>query len=355
LTAGGFVRLFRIIDNGKFTEYKEQVFKTEHNEKMLESWLENNSESIIEDGALLVIGRQVVTTFSSYIDLLALDKAGNTVVVELKRDRTPRDTLAQALEYSSFVANLNYEQLEQIFRRYTQDENGALSEYHKAYFKLGENEGVTFNKDQRIIIIGYDISAQIRETASFLRKKGIRVTCIEFNYFQTESGEKLMSHNMVVGKEPTLEKEIATASLPKTNKKQFLETVDEAGRQIFEKLLKLAEEHKLPIHWGSKGFSINKDIDGTLVQLCFGYPPHSISQQSIYTGFYYIEKKVRNGDNIVKLFRDRFEQTGLFVPSGAGNDLKTLIQEPWSEQKITELQDIMLDLANSITENGLKE
>jgi hypothetical protein len=349
------LRLFRIINNNKFTEYKEQIFKNTHNEKMLESWLEKNPESIIEDGALMTIGRQVATSFSSYIDLLTLDKAGNTAVVELKRDRTPRDTLAQALEYASFVANLSYEQLEQIFRRYTQDENETLSEYHKAYFKLGENEGVTFNKDQRVVIIGYDISSQVRETASFLRKKGIRVSCIEFKYFQTESGEQLMSHNIVVGKEPILQKDIVTASLPKINKKKFLETVDEAGYEIFEKLLKLAEEHRLPIHWGSKGFSINKEIDGTHVQLCFCYPPQSVSQQSIYTGFYYIEKKVKEGDTIVTLFRDRFEKTGLFFPSGTGNDLKALIQKPLSQPKITELSDIILDLASVIQKNGLKE
>jgi len=164
------MRLYRIIENKKFKEYREKVFKTEHNEKLLESWMEENPESIIEDGALLVIGRQIVTSFGSFIDLLALDKSGNSVIVELKRDRTPRDTLAQALEYSSFISNLSYEQLEQIFKKYAQDENANLVEYHKEYFNLGETEGATFNKNQRIVIMGYEISSQVKETALFLRK-----------------------------------------------------------------------------------------------------------------------------------------------------------------------------------------
>ena len=52
---------------------------------------------------LLIIGRQVQTSHGGYIDLLALDADGRTHVLELKRDRTPRDVVAQALDYGSWV------------------------------------------------------------------------------------------------------------------------------------------------------------------------------------------------------------------------------------------------------------
>jgi hypothetical protein len=349
------MRLYRIKDDGKFTEYKEQKFKTEHSEKTLESWLESNPDSIVEDGALFIIGRQVATAFGSYIDLLALDKNGNTAVVELKRDRTPRDTLAQAFEYASFVEGLEYEQLEQLLRSYTGNEAESLSESHKAYFKLEEGEGVSFNKDQRIVIIGYGISEQIRQTASFLRKKGLTTTCIEFNYFQTESGEQLMSHNIVVGNEPLLGRRISTESLPKVTKKQFLDSLDQSGREVFNAIFKLAEENDMPIHWGSRGFSLNVDVEGTHVALCLGYPPNSTPQQSIYTGFYSVSDKVQDGENIVKIFKERFARTGLFVPIGSHDDMKILIQKSIPEEKITEIVDIISDLARNIQKNGAKE
>ena len=91
----------------------------------------------------------------------------------------------QALEYASFVEDLEITELEQILRIYTGNENESLSEYHKTYFKLDEDEGISFNKDQRIVVMGYNIIEQIHQTVGFLRKKGLRVTCIEFNYFQT--------------------------------------------------------------------------------------------------------------------------------------------------------------------------
>ena len=47
----------------------------------------------------------VPTDLGKSIDLLGVDREGNVVVVELKRDRTPRDVVAQALEYAAFAAN----------------------------------------------------------------------------------------------------------------------------------------------------------------------------------------------------------------------------------------------------------
>ncbi len=48
---------------------------------------------------LLLVGRQVQTDFGKVIDLVAIDADAVLHVLELKRDRTPRDVVAQVLEY----------------------------------------------------------------------------------------------------------------------------------------------------------------------------------------------------------------------------------------------------------------
>ena len=106
------MKLFRIDNQNKFQEYKETSFQNHHTEKLLEEWLETNPDNIIEDSSLLLIGRQVYTNLGSYIDLLGVDRQGDLVVIELKRGRTPRETLAQALEYVSFIEKISVEQLE---------------------------------------------------------------------------------------------------------------------------------------------------------------------------------------------------------------------------------------------------
>ena len=71
----------------------------------LESRLEDILASDIGllNPGLLLIGRQVLAEFGKLIDLLALDAQGHVVVIELKRDKTPRDVVAQVLDYGSRV------------------------------------------------------------------------------------------------------------------------------------------------------------------------------------------------------------------------------------------------------------
>lgn len=57
-------------------------------EERLEEWLERDISML--DPGLLVIDRQVETDFGGWIDFLCVDAAGDLVVVELKRDKTPR-------------------------------------------------------------------------------------------------------------------------------------------------------------------------------------------------------------------------------------------------------------------------
>ena len=84
------MRVFSVGSDGRFTEYERVPFEADHEESVLEEWLESNPDGVFEDGPLLIIGRQVPTDLGKSIDLLGFDREGNVVVVELKRDRTPR-------------------------------------------------------------------------------------------------------------------------------------------------------------------------------------------------------------------------------------------------------------------------
>ena len=59
----------------------------------------------------MLIGRQEDTGFGGRIDLLAIAPDGSLVLIELKRDRTPRDVVAQALDYASWVEKLRAEDI----------------------------------------------------------------------------------------------------------------------------------------------------------------------------------------------------------------------------------------------------
>ena len=81
----------------EFTEYRRLPFEPIMTSPSSRSGWSPILDAILEDGGILIIGRQVRTDLGGFIDLLGVDRGGNVVVVELKRDRTPRDAVAQPL------------------------------------------------------------------------------------------------------------------------------------------------------------------------------------------------------------------------------------------------------------------
>jgi len=348
------MRLFGVSKDGDFAEYVKTGFGNEHQEAMLEDWLENNPDGIVGDSKLLIIGRQVQTNRGGIIDLLALDQWGDLVILELKRGRTPRETIAQALEYAAYAAQLDYMQIETLAREYQDDDGLSLAEAHRHYFVLGAEEGVSFNKNQRIVIVGETITPEIRETAGFLNGKGLRITCLEFSFFRTEDGKRLLSGDTVVADRSRSDKPVVVVSRGKTTREQFMKSLDTNGMPVFSKILAVAEERRLPIHWGSRGFSVNVNPDGTRFKFCYGYPPHSVYGQSIYTRLFdsAFLTRVNTGEAIARELADKAKTTGLFTP--AGNELKCSINRALTDKETDALLDWIRTAADRIEEAGLR-
>lgn len=345
------MRLFTIDKNGKLIPYREHYFKDFKREEDLEVLLENNPEYFFEGNKVLIIGRQVTTNLNTRIDLLGIDKTGNTVAVELKRGKTPRETVAQLLEYASFIEKLDYSQLNEIYQGYSGEES-SLEDYHQQYFQSESDEKVSFNKSTRLIIVAQEISKEIRQTALFLRKKGVDIYCMEFKYFETKSGEKIISSDFVVSEKEFLRQKVQSASLPKVDEKQFLSSLDKNGLEIFRQIFEFAKQNSLMFRWGSKGFSLNIELDTGFVGLFFGYPPNSVFKQSIYTGFEEIAKKVNNPEDIIEFYKERLEDIGCFVK--AKSNLKWLIDKAYSENEVKQFLGIVEEVISKIKEGGLK-
>lgn len=349
------MRIFSIKEDGKFEEFSQTHFHVDHEESLLENWLGSNADDILEDGKLLIIGRQVTTNLGSIIDLPGIDREGNAVVIELKRDRTPRDALAQALEYTSFVEELDTDQLEEILLHYVSDESLNLASYHRNYFELASDEAVSFNKDQRIVLVGQRTTGEIRQTGSFLRRKGMRVACLEFSYFQANGGKHLLSYDIVVGKEPTKLNQIRSGALPIVSQDSFMNSLDNNGKDVFGQLLKFAAEEAFPIHWGTKGFSMNVDKNGVHVALCYGYPPKAVFKQSVYTalvgrgGFL---SKLDVPESEINVLWQEAQATGLFQPPG--RELKAMINRKFSNKGIQTIIDWPEKVAAAIESHASK-
>jgi hypothetical protein len=343
------MKLFTVDNKGKLIHYKEHSFSQYNKESDLEMILENNPENFFDDGKILIIGRQVLTNLGSWIDLLGLDRYGNTVVIELKRGKTPRETVSQLIEYASFVDNLDYDQLNAIYQNFIGEES-SLDIYHQEYFDSKDIGNVSFNKASKLVIVAQDISQSIRQTALYLRKKGIDIYCMEFKYFLNHASEKMITIDFVVGDDSFIRNEIKSISqLPKVDEKKFIDSLDKNGKTLFDRLLEFSKSNGLFFRWGSKGFSLNLPINTGFVGLLFGYPPGSVFKQSIYTGFEEIRKKVTNSDPIIAYFRNELEKSGNFI--SAKSNLKWIIDKPFDKFEVDKLLSILQLVIKKIQEN----
>ena len=120
------IRMWEVTPQNTLTEMSSSEINLE---ERLEDWLESDISMLDPD--LLVIGRQVRTDYGGEIDLLCLDSDGDSVIVELKKGKTPREVTAQALEYASWVKDLSFNRIVEIAEHYKQL-GGTLSEASKA-------------------------------------------------------------------------------------------------------------------------------------------------------------------------------------------------------------------------------
>ena len=86
-------------------------------EQLLEKMILNDP-SILSD-QWMIIGHQENTLDKGRIDLLAIAPDASLILIELKRDRTPREVVAQALDYASWVDDLSADGLSQIYDRFS--------------------------------------------------------------------------------------------------------------------------------------------------------------------------------------------------------------------------------------------
>jgi len=230
---------YRIDDQGKFVHFEPK--KVQDLEAELEEALEENDHVLLGSERFLYIGRQVTTDLNKAIDLLAVDARRRLAVIELKKDRTPRDMVAQALEYAAFVRRLDYDALNSIAVGYF-SRNGqpwqSLSQAHEEFFREGESadpQDIDWNSSQIVILVGQTVQPEIIDVARYLRDHNIDVRVLQFTYLESSSGERLVNVQTLVGSEQIPKEASKAASQPMPSLDETLARVPQV-KPLFEEL-----------------------------------------------------------------------------------------------------------------------
>lgn len=148
-------------------------------EQLLEKMILNDP-TILSD-QWMIIGHQENTLDKGRIDLLAIAPDASLILIELKRDRTPREVVAQALDYASWVDDLSAERLSQIYDRFSG--GGNLGDAFRQRFNA-ELEEESLNQSHQIIIVAAELDPSTERIVDYLSKNGISINVLFFKVFQ---------------------------------------------------------------------------------------------------------------------------------------------------------------------------
>jgi len=204
------VKIWAIRDKKDLTQIQKSRLDYEDR---IEDWIEEDVSIVSND--YLIIGRQVLTSFNKKIDLLCIDFDGNIVIIELKRDKTPRDIVAQTLDYASWVKDLSSNDIIEIARNYF-GANKSLDNAFKE--KFGENLPEILNSDHSMLIVASEIDASTERIIQYLSETyNVGINIIQFQYHKDEN--EYLSRVFLIDPEIAQEN---IRRLPKSKKKPNL-------------------------------------------------------------------------------------------------------------------------------------
>ncbi|TMS41013.1 MAG: DUF91 domain-containing protein [Methanobacterium sp.] len=196
----------------------------------LEKWIKDNPIILGQD--ILIIGEQVRTK-SGPLDLLGIDKSGNLVIIELKRDRLPREVIAQALDYVSDISTWDLDKVNEECIKFSES---SLEDYLNENFEDIELEDLKVNENQRLLLVGFSIDEPLERMIEWLSNNfGVGLNAVILKYIKTKSGDEFIARTMIIPED--VEKE----RIRKTGNK--IETSDEPGNYEPEELKTLLQRY----------------------------------------------------------------------------------------------------------------
>ncbi len=135
-----------------------------------------------------IIGRQVNTGICGRIDLLAVAPDGTLILIELKRDRTPREVVGQALDYASWLEQLDAANIARIYSNFSGGRDLAYD--FQAHFGTPLDED-TLNESHQIVIVASSLDPSTERVVEYLNARDIAINILFFQVFDTTEGQLL--------------------------------------------------------------------------------------------------------------------------------------------------------------------
>ena len=162
-------------------------------EGLLEDILARNPDMQAE--GLKLIGRQTRTT-GGPLDLLGVEPDGRLSVFELKRGTLRREAVAQVIDYSSYLEDMDTESL----YRHIADQSGNLGIQKIDDFEEWYRENYADDASLtplRMVLVGLGVDEPTERMVNYLVRSGVDISLLTFHCFE-QDGKNLFARQVEV-------------------------------------------------------------------------------------------------------------------------------------------------------------
>lgn len=172
-------------ESNKLVKVSKMTFKSlkldeRHN---LQEWIANEPSSLGED--LLIIQKEFdgFADTKERLDLLAIDKDGNLVVIENKLDDSGRDVTWQAIKYASYCSSLSKLDIINIYQKYL-DSHGIAEKAEENLSEFFDNKDlkdvdINIGNGQRIFFVAANFRKEVTSSVMWLLNFGLKIKCFK--------------------------------------------------------------------------------------------------------------------------------------------------------------------------------
>ena len=203
--------LYRIHPESKTLQSVKEINFSDHSFQErydIQEWLETTPSILGEK--LLIIAKEK-TYFEGTRerpDLVGIDKDGNIVIIELKRDDSGSDTHWQAIKYTSYWARFSVPDILSVYADYI-NKHGGKEEAEEVDEEYSNQEIIDFieqdsaeniNKRQRIILVSHRFSKEVVTAVDWLIENyGLDIRCVQLiPYFDEDKETYYLQSNTIL-------------------------------------------------------------------------------------------------------------------------------------------------------------
>ena len=176
--------LYIKVDDGHLLQMKEITPGPELYEHEVEMLLWHNLEDFLGE-SLFRLRRQAPLPSGGIPDILALDRSGRVVIIEVKRD-IDRHQLSQALEYAGWARSTNLDELADLYER-------GQEAFFREWVEFTQTSGpVTVNKNPVLVLAARDVHPRTSEALQFLINSGLPVAVVLVSVYEDGSSRRFI-------------------------------------------------------------------------------------------------------------------------------------------------------------------